>query len=233
MHKEITIYTDGSSRGNPGPGGWAAIIRTEDKVYELGGREEETTNNRMELTALLRSLEFVLDRKLEGAIIVHVDSAYVLNGTILWMHSWQKNGWKTKTGEQVLNQDIWKPLFPIVFRLLQLERLFIEKVKGHSGVLGNERADEIATLFADGVAVPLYSGARGMYEKMISAQSVKSTSPRGKKPYSYVSYVRGVIHTDKTWEACEKRVKGSPGAKYKKVFSEEEEQTVKKLFKSE
>ncbi len=230
MHKEIIIYTDGSSRGNPGPGGWAAIIRTNDKVYELGGREEETTNNRMELTALLRSLEFVLDRKIEGTIIVHVDSAYVLNGTILWMHSWQKNGWKTKTGEQVLNQDIWKPLFPIVFRLLQLERLFIEKVKGHAGVLGNERADEIATLFADGVIVPLYSGARSVYEQMISTQTKKSKVSRGKKAYSYVSLVKGVIHVDKTWDACEKRVKGSQGAKYKKVFSAEEEQAVKKLF---
>jgi ribonuclease HI len=188
----------------------------------------------MELRGLLESLRFILDRKIEGRIVVHLDSAYVLNGTHLWMHSWQKNGWRTKTGEQVLNQDIWKELFPIVYRLMLTKRLIFEKVKGHAGIVGNERADEIATSFADEKIIPLFSGARTQYEKMIALQPVKSASKassnRKGKAYSYVSFVNGAIKTDKSWAACEKRVKGKKGAKYKKVFSPEEEKTIIREF---
>ena len=155
----ITIYTDGASRGNPGPGGWAAIIDNGKTVREIGGREEHTTNNRMELTAAIRAIEFV--SKLEARsnqleAIIHTDSEYVMKGITEWIKRWQKKGWKTAGKKPVLNQDLWQ-------RLLELTRgrkIEWKYVAGHTGVHSNERADEIATSFADNLAPSLYHGPR-------------------------------------------------------------------------
>lgn len=231
--KGTIIFTDGSSRGNPGPGGWAALIMAsgkEGKVIEIGGREENTTNNRMELTAALEALKLVEERKYEGPIEVRTDSAYVLQGVTLWAYGWEKNGWKTKEGEPVLNQDIWKELVPIAFRLKKLSQLTWVKVSGHAGIAGNERVDEIATMFADGTTPLLFSGSYTQYEKLFGNMidgSIVTTSHKKKTSkgiaYSYVSVVDGVVETHKTWVACEKRVKGKKGVKFKKVFSPLEE----------
>ena len=109
LHMNITIFTDGSSRGNPGPGGWGAIVATEDTVAELGGGEKHTTNNRMELTAVIRALEFVSKiimspdtmysstNNLKLKTTIYLDSSYVMNGATKWIHRWQKKGWKTAT----------------------------------------------------------------------------------------------------------------------------------------
>ncbi len=238
----ITIFTDGSSRGNPGPGGWGALVITnyerqitnEDtrttKVIELGGRDDHTTNNRMELTAAIESLRMVHSRKLLGDIELHTDSAYVLNGITKWVYGWEKNNWLTKEGEPVLNQDLWSALIEIARQLKLTQDIIWRKVEGHAGIRGNERVDEIATEFADKKLVLLFSGGLSDYEKMLGSDvfhTVTGSVPKKKtktgQAYSYVSCVTGKIHIDKTWAECEKRVKGKKDVRFKKVFSQEEE----------
>ena len=230
----ITIFTDGSSRGNPGPGGWGAVvIDSTGKVTELGGREDRTTNNRMETKAALSTLTFIEERKIPGDIEVHTDSAYLLNGITGWVYGWEKNGWKTKTGEDVLNQDLWRELGAVVFRLKQKREIEWKKVSGHVGLLGNERADVIATNAADGVQQLLFIGNLTDYEKMIGgsvfdgeddgAVAKKKTAKRSGLAYSYVSTLDGVAMAHKTWPECEARVKGKPNTRYRKVYSPEEE----------
>ncbi len=233
MQKTITVFTDGASRGNPGPGGWGAIvISAEGKVWELGGREDHTTNNRMELAAARAALAFVEERKLEGAIAIHTDSAYLLQGVTGWMYGWEKNGWKTKTGEDVLNQDIWREIGALVFRMKMKREIEWVKVSGHAGHNGNERADLIATSMADEKPYLFFIGNISDYETLLGGsvfdgsseekqkkkKRAKSTSPA----YAYVSLVGGRVETHKTWAECEKRVKGK-NAKFKKVYSPEEE----------
>lgn len=235
MTEKIVIFTDGASRGNPGPGGWGALlIDPKGKVVELGGREDHTTNNRMELAAARAALEYIENRKLEGPIEVHTDSAYLLQGITGWVYGWENNGWKTRTGEPVLNQDLWKDLGARAFRLKQKTQLDWKKVGGHTGLLGNERADAIATGFADGTQVLLFVGSIKEYEKLIGGSVfsgidetlVEKRSSRNTPAYSYVSLVGGLIETHKTWAECEARVKGKRGARFKKVFSEEEESSL-------
>lgn len=253
---EIQVYTDGSSRGNPGPGGWGALIaynlklevdsgNATTKILEIGGREVHTTNNRMELMAIRESLSLIEARKLEGDVRLFTDSAYAMNGLLGWMYGWEKNGWKTKTGDEVLNQDLWRDLLGLVFRMKQGRAFDIEKVKGHSGHALNERVDAIATAYADGERVLLFSGGKEQYEKLQgfsleargksedSKEETTKKSSSSKKAYSYVSCVDGEIHADPTWALCEKRVKGKKGAKYKKVFSKEEETMVAQSFQKE
>lgn len=145
--KTIEIYTDGSSLGNPGPGGWGAVITENDTVLdELGGYEKETTNNRMELCAVIEALRHVLKHHSQDMVIIHTDSAYVLGGVTTWIHSWEKNGWKTANKKAVLNQDLWKDLIALSRECGS--RISWQKVKGHAGVVHNEHADTIATRFA-------------------------------------------------------------------------------------
>lgn len=151
----IIIYTDGSARGNPGPGGWGAIVASADTVTELGGREEHTTNNRMEMRAVIESLKSVD----EVEVKLHTDSEYIVKGITVWVHGWQAKGWRTAAKKPVLNQDLWQEL------LAQTEGKQIEwtLVRGHAGVPANERCDVIATCFADGVDPNLYHGPRANY----------------------------------------------------------------------
>lgn len=156
----IRIFTDGSSRGNPGPGGWGAIVSTERGVFELGGREDVTTNNRMELMAAISALEYVKSIKLSSEKIeVNSDSKYVIKGITEWIKGWQKKGWRTAGKKSVLNRDLWERL------AVATEGLMIEwkYVASHMGHYGNERCDEIATQFADGENIHLYSGAKEKY----------------------------------------------------------------------
>lgn len=258
---EITIYTDGSSLGNPGPGGWGTVLVFPDKkVVELGGREKESTNNRMEITAgieALRRVEKTLlrqgsagQRKIKiKTIIIHTDSSYVLNGITMWIYAWVKNNWQTKNKESVLNQDLWEKLYKVNSNLSHKYEIEWVKVSGHSGVHLNERCDVIATSFAGNNTTILFTGNLKDYEKLFGKIPAKNNSPiklevskksksknSSKIAYSYMSFVAGKIHADKTWAECDKRVKGKSGAKYKKVFSKEEEQdliaswTLKSLF---
>src|SRR5689334_19491210 len=105
----IRIFTDGSSRGNPGPGGWGAILDTGSTTIELGGREDHTTNNRMEMTAALNALRRLRDEGLLEAT-VHTDSKYLIQGITEWIAGWQRNGWITSTKKEVENRDLWEGL---------------------------------------------------------------------------------------------------------------------------
>jgi ribonuclease HI len=133
----VDIFTDGACRGNPGPGGWGALLRSGAHEKELFGGEPDTTNNRMELTAVIRALDAL---KRPSKVRVHTDSTYVQQGIKTWIHGWKKNGWKTKSKEPVKNADLWQLLDAASARH-DIEWLW---VKGHAGHEGNERADALA-----------------------------------------------------------------------------------------
>lgn len=139
MDNVVEIYTDGACSGNPGPGGWAAVLLYQDKVKEISGAESNTTNQRMELMAVISALRAL---KVRGwRVKVHTDSAYIANAFSLgWLDRWAKNGWKTKDGKPVANQDLWQELAV----LCQKNKVEIIKVKGHDGVKWNERCDHLA-----------------------------------------------------------------------------------------
>lgn len=232
MKEGVTIFTDGSSRGNPGPGGWGAIVVSEGKVVELGGRERETTNNRMELSAAIEALHFV-SKTLPRGVRVHLytDSSYVLKGATIWIHSWQSSDWKTKSKSPVLNRDLWEALSNV----LSMVSVSWKLLPGHSGIPANERCDIIATGFADNKKPELFSGSLEDYSIDITEVKAQKAKPKksrakNKKPYSYVSEISGVVEIHKTWEACEARVKGK-AARFKKVFSLEEEEDLIRLWK--
>ncbi|NKX43004.1 ribonuclease HI [Roseicyclus persicicus] len=139
---ELFAYTDGACSGNPGPGGWGALLQAKDgetvlKERELNGGEADTTNNRMELLAAIAALE-ALERP--SAITIVTDSAYVKNGVTGWIHGWKRNGWRTSTNKPVKNEDLWRRLEQAQAR----HRVTWEWVKGHAGHPENERADALA-----------------------------------------------------------------------------------------
>jgi ribonuclease HI len=133
----IDIYTDGACKGNPGPGGWGALLRSGANEKELWGGERETTNNRMELTAVIQALA-ALKRPVQARI--HTDSQYVQKGISSWIHGWKRNGWKTADKKPVKNADLWQELD----RLTASHRIEWLWVKGHAGHPENERADALA-----------------------------------------------------------------------------------------
>ena len=133
----VTIHTDGACSGNPGPGGWGAILEYNGHEKELSGAEAETTNNRMELMAAIAALE-ALKRASEVRLVT--DSVYVRDGVTKWIHGWKRNGWKTANKKPVKNEDLWKRLDAIASK----HRVTWEWVKGHAGHPENERADQLA-----------------------------------------------------------------------------------------
>jgi len=133
----VEIYTDGACRGNPGPGGWGALLSSGEHEKELSGAEAHTTNNRMELTAVIRALE-ALQRPSE--VRIFTDSEYVRRGITEWVRSWKARGWKTADRKPVKNQDLWERLDT----LAAVHKIEWRWVKGHSGVPGNERVDRLA-----------------------------------------------------------------------------------------
>jgi len=137
--KEILIYTDGACSGNPGPGGWGAVLFYGEHSRELSGGAGETTNQRMELTAVIEALKAL--KVCEWSVIVFTDSAYIVNAFKQnWINNWQRNGWKNSKKEAVANQDLWQELLA----LMNKNRVKFEKVKGHAGDRWNERCDELA-----------------------------------------------------------------------------------------
>lgn len=133
----VVVYTDGACKGNPGPGGWGALLIAGGREKELCGGESATTNNRMELTAVIRALE-ALNAPCE--VDLHTDSQYVKNGIETWIHGWKRNGWKTSDKKPVKNADLWQELDVLAAR----HRIDWLWVKGHAGDPGNERADALA-----------------------------------------------------------------------------------------
>jgi ribonuclease HI len=141
----VHIYTDGACKGNPGVGGWGALLQSGGRVRELFGGEPATTNNRMELMAVIRALEAL---KKPCRVRLHTDSQYVQLGISRWIHGWKKNGWRTADKKPVKNADLWRELDELAARH-EIEWLW---VKGHAGHEGNERADVLANLGAASVS---------------------------------------------------------------------------------
>lgn len=143
MSERVVIYTDGACSGNPGPGGWGAILRSGGREKELWGGEAGTTNNRMELTAVIRALEALKQR---SRVRVYTDSQYVQKGISEWIHAWKRKGWKTADKKDVKNADLWRELDV----LAQRHEVEWHWVRGHAGHPENERADALANRGIDG-----------------------------------------------------------------------------------
>jgi len=148
--KTVEIFTDGACSGNPGPGGWGAMLRFNGKTKELSGGEAETTNNRMELTAAIEALNKLSE---PVHVLMFTDSKYVMDGISGWIHGWKRNGWKTADKKPVKNADLWQALDEATKR----HRIEWNWVKGHAGHPENERADELAR---EGMA-PFKGGKKG------------------------------------------------------------------------
>lgn len=218
----IFIFTDGSSKGNPGPGGFGCIIRYDEQVVELGGFEKSTTNNRMEMRAIITALEQV--KNTQEAITIHTDSKYVIDGITKWVFGWQKNGWMTKNKTEVLNRDLWE----ILVGLIENKKISWDYVAGHVGIPGNERVDMIANSFASGNPVSLYNGKVSEYTIALDQTKPQFTKKTAEgKAYSYLSFIDGVLTRHATWAECEKAVKGKK-AKFRKAVSSENEKEIMK-----
>jgi ribonuclease HI len=238
---QIVIFTDGASKGNPGPGGWGAIILTPaGRVTELGGGDPSTTNNKMELTGAIEALARL--QETPGRVAVYTDSTYVIKGIREWVHGWKRRGWKTAGGTDVMNRNLWE----------RLDRLTAARgpraitwhyVRGHVGIPGNERVDQIADAFAVRQAVTLYDGPLLGYPVPLmdlpddttvpartSSSDRTSKAPRlrsGQAPaYSYLSVVDGKPMRHATWAECERRVKGRSGARFRKATSPADQEAI-------
>ena len=143
--KAIHIYTDGACKGNPGPGGWGALLRYNGTERELFGGEAATTNNRMELTAVIEALSAL---KRPCRVVLHTDSQYVQKGITEWINGWKARGWRTAAKEPVKNSDLWRKLDEVV-RGHDIDWIW---VKGHAGHEGNERADALANKGVESLA---------------------------------------------------------------------------------
>ena len=235
---KIIIFSDGASKGNPGPGAYGAIVvypevlskgDAEGKVSELGGFEKHTTNNRMELSGAISGLNEIKNSKEE--VMFYTDSKYVINGMTAWIFSWQKNNWQTKDKHDVLNKDLWGELFD----LSKGKKIKWNYVGGHVGVAGNERCDEIADALAANQKVVFYKGSLSDYKINIldlghNEEMKKNKYSKSAKAYSYLSLVDGVLKIDKVWADCEKRVKGKKNPKYQKAISPEHEKEILKSW---
>jgi ribonuclease HI len=229
MKNEIKVFTDGSSRGNPGPGGWGAIIDFGDEVRELGGGDKRTTNNRMELTAVVETLEFLENQNHSSAKVhFYTDSSYVANGVSTWINGWRRNSWKNKAGQEIANVDLWQK----IDNLLNIFEIKMENIEGHVGIPANERADAIATSFADEKPDNLFVGQKMLYKvdlKSTEGDEKKSETKKrsGAKAYSYLSLVNGELQIHQTWADCKNRVDGETKARFRKALSAEDEAKIK------
>ena len=140
--KKVEIFTDGACKGNPGPGGWGALLRMGRHEKELSGGEADTTNNRMEMTAVIRALEALIE---PCEVVIHSDSRYVIDGMTQWIHGWQKKGWVNSSKKPVRNADLWHELIDAARR----HKIAWQWVKGHDGHVENERVDQLASTAAE------------------------------------------------------------------------------------
>lgn len=226
--KNILIYTDGACSGNPGPGGWGAIVaEPHGVVKELGGFAEHTTNNRMEMVSVIRALDLV--QKKAGEISLFSDSTYVIRGITQWIWGWRKRNWVNAEGNEVSNKDLWQDLFSLVMDRGTENKINWQYSRGHVGTPGNERCDEIAVGFSQRKHVSLYEGSLLQYPIAIydfpEDTSLPEMKPKKEKQqaYSYLSYLHGVVYRHWDWPACERRVKGQSGAKFKKALTADDE----------
>lgn len=208
--KKTLAFTDGASRGNPGSAGWGAVVALERKVQELGAGKEKGTNNEAEVAAVVAVVSWLQENHPNiTSVEIHSDSTYAISGATSWVHGWKHRGWKTKEGDPISNKKLWQQWYKLQ-QVTDFDITF-QKVKGHASVPGNERADTIATEFADGETPDLYSGPREAYTVSLDP------NPRYlKKSPLYFSFIDGVVVQHDNWSDCQKRVSGE-SAKYKKV----------------
>ncbi|MBU1730282.1 ribonuclease HI [Patescibacteria group bacterium] len=232
MKNNIIAFTDGSSLGNPGLGGWGAVVVFgSDKVLEIGGREQKTTNNRMELTAAIEALRAMDDTRVDIEILT--DSQYVKNGITKWVYGWQQKDWKTATKESVWNRDLWEILVEEEKNRKRFGDVLWQYVAGHIGHAGNERADVIAVAFAKKGSETLFNGAVSDYKidlskkvnTKISAELLEKKARAKQKAYSYLSLVDGILKRHTVWAECEARVKNKK-AKFRKTISMKDEKNI-------
>jgi len=152
-NEKIIIYTDGAAKGNPGSAGWGAIILSREKVFEMGGGVNHATNNQMELTGPIEALKYLKSKMSKAVFDIEIfsDSKYVILGITEWIFNWQKNNWRNAAKKPVLNRELWEELYALTKELKPKWTY----VKGHNEDKWNERADEIATSFAEGEPVKL------------------------------------------------------------------------------
>lgn len=233
--RSVVVFTDGACSGNPGPGGWAAVVRSPDgRVRELAGGEPRTTNNRMEMRAVLEGLRAAPAGR---EVALYTDSTYVISGIIDWISGWKRKGWVRPDGTAILNRDLWEDLDALAAARGKEGKVSWHYVRGHSGFPGNERCDALSTAFAQREDPgPFYDGPYAGYGHDLSHlpqdTSVPKRSAGGfiKKPAGgmYLSFLNGRLERHATWAECEARVKGKSGARFKKVRSPAEEaQTLK------
>jgi len=246
--REVYVFTDGACSGNPGPGGWAAVIVFQEPtsknffIRELGGHAENTTNNRMELLSISKAIDF-LDHAGKNLIIdcnrivIFSDSSYSLKGLEEWLPGWKRKDWKTLEGGEVKNRDLWELLDAQLSNWRSRSgnsQLIFKKVKGHSGNPGNERVDKIAVAWSqwrEEDPTPMdRSGAvptDWLKPRMDPASAEQSLSQRFPQAFSqkfpfYASYLQGEFKTFGTWKECEAHVRGRGQAKYQKIASREQ-----------
>lgn len=236
--EHIRIFCDGACSGNPGPGGWGAIVATPlGDAWELGGGLPATTNNQMELLAATEGLISVAD--VGGPVHVLTDSVYVIKGITQWIWGWRRKGWTSATGEPVMNRDFWERLSRVVQERGKENPITWRYVRGHTGNPGNERCDEIAVAFAKRTRIDLFRGRMDRYLVDIydvpsdtSVPERTSASGSGKKAaaHSYLSLLDGTPQRHTTWSECERRVKGRSNAKFKKAASASDETAILKSW---
>ena len=174
----VAAATDGACSGNPGPGGWGALIRFEDgSVEEFGGADPATTNNRMELQAALEMLERLAELPRHPDLVLRTDSKYLIDGLSSWMPGWKRKGWKTAAGKPVLNQDLWQALDQA-----RLADVPLRYVKGHSGDPDNDRVDQIAVAYSKGTAPRLKRGSQSTPVKAVDPTADDPTSANAPAP---------------------------------------------------
>jgi ribonuclease HI len=230
----IIVFTDGAAKGNPGPGGWGAIVVTPDRrVTELGGGSPHTTNNRMELSGAIAALQQVANQP--GPVAIYTDSTYLIQGITQWVWGWRKRGWKTAQGGDVMNRELWEQLSSLIGARARGDVSW-HWVRGHVGTPGNERADEISVAFAMQEAADLYVGSLDGYalpilqlpdDTNLPKRTAGSAATKTKvTAYSYLSVIDGVAMRHVTWADCERRVKGQSGARFKKATSAADEAAI-------
>ena len=225
----LILFTDGSSLGNPGPGGWGVVLIYQklDEIIELGGSQPITTNNEMELTAILSALSYAVNSSVH--IHLYTDSKYAIGGLINWMYTWAKNGWNTAKKEPIKNKDIWKQLYSLVTTRGK-DTISYHHLRGHTGIPGNERVDTIARELAKGINVSLYRGSLSQYPhpNILDVSGIKykeALKKKNAKAYCYLSLVDGVLNRHETWAECEKHTTGYR-SKFKKALSPEHEKEI-------
>lgn len=224
------IYTDGACSGNPGPGGWGAIVASPaGHVKELGGQGNDTTNNRMEMAGTIHALAHLKNDP--APILLFTDSTYVIRGISQWVFGWKRKGWKNAAGQAVLNQDLWEELLRLVSARPK-NNINWQYCRGHRGTPGNERCDEIAVAMSKRQWVDLYDGPLVGYGIAIHDLPEYEALPEmhAKEPkkvaHSYLSYVDGKALRHANWASCERATKGRPGAKFKKAMAASDEATI-------